>query len=61
MLTEHENFSCPWCGAPNTLEVEPEEAGQWLVQDCQVCCQPIELRWQDDPAGRRLEVGRESG
>ncbi len=57
MLTPHTDFACPWCGAPNTLELDPEEAGQWLIQDCRVCCQPIELR--HDPAGQGLEARRE--
>lgn len=44
MLTDALEFSCPWCGEPNGVENEPDDAGQWLIQDCAVCCSPIELK-----------------
>ncbi|MEM1080498.1 MAG: CPXCG motif-containing cysteine-rich protein [Pseudomonadota bacterium] len=44
MLTESLQFACPWCGEPNGVECEPGDAGQWIIQDCMVCCSPIELR-----------------
>ena len=44
MLTDALDFACPWCGKINQVEVEPGDAGQWIVQDCQVCCSPIEIR-----------------
>lgn len=37
-------FSCPYCMAPNDIEVdEINDVDQVQVVDCQVCCQPIEL------------------
>lgn len=51
-------FECPWCGEPNQVETEPGDAGQWLVQDCSVCCSPIDIRLPE--AGRPdIEVRRE--
>lgn len=44
MLTDALEFNCPWCGEPNGVECEPDDAGQWLIQDCRVCCNPIELK-----------------
>ena len=29
--------TCPFCGEPNTIEVEADDD---LVQDCSVCCRP---------------------
>ena len=29
---------------PDEIEQEPGDAAQWIVQDCAVCCRPIELR-----------------
>ncbi|QKK03557.1 MAG: CPXCG motif-containing cysteine-rich protein [Pseudomonadota bacterium] len=43
MLTDPLQFSCPWCGSTNDLEHDPGEAGQILIQDCSVCCSPIEI------------------
>ena len=36
---------CPYCGEPLTFDVD-EHGGrrQVYVEDCAVCCQPIELR-----------------
>lgn len=39
-----EEFSCPYCMAPNSLEIDPiNDIGQQQIVDCQICCQPIEL------------------
>lgn len=43
MLLDSHEFSCPWCGETNQVALEPDEAGQRLVQDCVVCCAPIEI------------------
>ena len=44
MLTDSRSFACPYCGERNFAELEPGDAGQQVVQDCAVCCNPIELR-----------------
>lgn len=36
-------FTCPWCGEPNELFIDPEERGQVVLMDCRVCCRPIEV------------------
>ena len=41
-LTRSMGFSCPYCMAPNDVEIdEINDVGQVQVLDCQVCCQPI--------------------
>lgn len=37
-------ISCPHCGEPSTLEVEAGERDQEFVQDCSVCCRPLQVR-----------------
>jgi hypothetical protein len=44
MLLDSYPFACPWCGETNQVALEPEEAGQRVVQDCVVCCAPIEIQ-----------------
>lgn len=45
MYGAHENFSCPYCGGENMLVVDsPSHGSQSFVQDCEVCCKPIEIR-----------------
>ncbi|MBI5243258.1 MAG: CPXCG motif-containing cysteine-rich protein [Elusimicrobia bacterium] len=34
---------CPYCGESFDVRVDPGEEGQSLVQDCQVCCKPVQL------------------
>jgi len=58
LLTDSIEFDCPWCGEPNWIEVEPEEAGQTVVQDCAVCCAPITIRLPDQP-GHAIAIERE--
>ncbi|WP_411359462.1 CPXCG motif-containing cysteine-rich protein [Pseudidiomarina salilacus] len=43
-LTYESEFSCPYCMAPNSIEVDPlYDIGQQQIVDCQICCQPIEV------------------
>ncbi len=35
--------SCPWCGEPITLLIDGSVAQQHYVEDCFVCCRPIEV------------------
>lgn len=39
-LTE-EVVYCPYCGEAIEVLIDPEEAGQQYIEDCQVCCKPI--------------------
>lgn len=48
MLTDARRFDCPWCGEKNHVEIEPGDAGQWVTQDCAICCRPIEIRLPAD-------------
>lgn len=59
MLTATLPFDCPWCGEPNYVEQEPGDVEQWIIQDCAVCCRPIELRLPAD--GESLQVRAEGG
>ena len=49
-LTE-ETVSCPYCGEAIQVLLDPEEAGQDYIEDCQVCCQPITFSVMDDSMG----------
>ncbi len=60
MLLDSLEFACPWCGVSNSVECEPGDAGQQLIQDCRNCCSPIEIRlpaWDGDA----LQIAREGG
>lgn len=34
---------CPWCGEWLELDLESDVWGD-LVQDCEICCNPIQIR-----------------
>jgi hypothetical protein len=41
-LDQHK-VSCPYCGVPVSVLLEPVAEGQGMIQDCGVCCRPIRL------------------
>lgn len=34
---------CPYCGEPIELRVDDSAGDQDYIEDCQVCCRPIEV------------------
>ena len=43
MTTEEASVQCPWCWEYITVLVDPSAGDQAYVEDCSVCCRPIEL------------------
>jgi transcription elongation factor Elf1 len=43
-LLEETTISCPYCGEEITLLVDRTIKAQQYVEDCEVCCQPIDIR-----------------
>jgi hypothetical protein len=52
--------SCPYCGERVEIFVEPDLMGT-LVQDCEVCCRPWQVRVGYDDGERYVEVIRGDG
>lgn len=51
---------CPYCGEPTTVVVD--EAGGRSVEDCTVCCRPIDVIARVDHDGDvSLQVRRADG
>ncbi|MDT0633156.1 CPXCG motif-containing cysteine-rich protein [Rubrivirga sp. S365] len=38
-------LSCPYCAAPITMLLDPTVPAQRYVEDCEVCCNPIEVAY----------------
>ena len=51
---------CPYCGEQVDVYVEPDVRGV-LIQDCEVCCNPWQLRLVREDGERRVEVTRADG
>ena len=53
-------YQCPWCGERLETRVDVSGGAHTYVEDCQVCCRPIEmsLEVEDNGALRALRVQR---
>jgi len=38
-------FQCPYCWQNISMLLEPVEAPQNYIEDCEVCCQPISVSY----------------
>jgi hypothetical protein len=38
-------FSCPYCWEEISMVLDTSVSSQTYVEDCEVCCHPIELRY----------------
>jgi len=38
-------FSCPYCGEEISMVLETSVHRQTYIEDCEVCCRPIEIRY----------------
>lgn len=41
-LQQH-TFKCPFCMERISVMLDPSEAKQQYIEDCEVCCNPIEI------------------
>lgn len=44
-------IGCPYCGEEIEILIDPSAGDQDYVEDCQVCCKPINLRIRFDSEG----------
>jgi hypothetical protein len=54
--------TCPYCGEEVDVYLEPDVRGT-LIQDCEVCCNPWQLRISraDEDGERYVDVRRADG
>ena len=45
-LIEARSITCPHCGESIEIVVDLSEPEQTYIEDCSVCCRPIEIRVQ---------------
>ena len=43
MNIESVTVTCPYCGETTEVDVEPLEEVQTYIEDCSVCCRPMQL------------------
>jgi hypothetical protein len=54
-----ESVRCPYCGAVIALVVDASAGDQRYVEDCSVCCRPIECALRVRGPAVELEVRRD--
>jgi len=50
------NFECPYCGEPFELVVDDSAGNQDYIEDCPVCCRPIEVHLETDIASDAIII-----
>jgi Cysteine-rich CPXCG len=43
------DITCPYCGEVFPLQIDTSQAEQSLIEDCTVCCRPINLTIRCEP------------
>jgi hypothetical protein len=58
--SEFHPVQCPYCGESFETLIDLSAGSATYIEDCQVCCQPIEFKVEVDAAGtlESLVVGR---
>ncbi len=55
-LADSVEIQCPYCWERIVIEIDPSVREQDYIEDCQVCCRPIEIQVRIDDQGD-AEVG----
>lgn len=55
-MTEFIVIRCPYCGESYETVVDPSAGSQNYVEDCAVCCRPIEIALRVGNDGELIEV-----
>jgi len=51
-----EPVDCPYCGEPFEAEVDEYSGSQDYIEDCPVCCRPIEFSLAIGPADEQVTL-----
>jgi transcription elongation factor Elf1 len=55
-MLEAARITCPYCGEEFEISVDCSMGGQQYVEDCSVCCQPIDISSEVDIEGNLLGI-----
>lgn len=55
-LGEFVELQCPWCGEVYGSAIDLTDHSRQYIEDCQVCCQPIEVSLEVSDAGVLLSA-----
>ncbi len=55
-MLETTKITCPYCGEPLELALDNSAGDQQYIEDCSVCCRPIELATEFDSSGNLVSI-----
>jgi hypothetical protein len=58
-MLESQDYQCPYCGEVAQALLDLSGGDQQYIEDCPVCCRPIEFALQTDGQSWSLQVRRE--
>lgn len=58
LSTTSTTIYCPYCGEQFEIVIDPSEAEQIYIEDCYICCRPIELTVIVDESGDAMVSAR---
>ena len=41
-------INCPYCGESMSIVIDVSAGGQSYIEDCQICCQPMQISFEVD-------------
>ena len=56
MLLETVSLDCPYCGQTFTTTADLSGGSQQYIEDCPVCCRPVEFRLEAGPGMELLSL-----
>jgi len=59
-MIETRSISCPYCGEDFETTIDCSAGDQSYIEDCYVCCQPIEFTIQVGADGELINVNVQS-
>ncbi len=59
-MLETEAYICPYCGEPVEAVLDLSAGDQSYIEDCPVCCRPIEFELRTDGEDWQLDVRGEN-
>jgi len=60
-LQETVQTRCPWCAAPIELVIDCSVRSQDYIEDCEVCCRPLQISASVDGDGEVWVDVRQEG
>ena len=59
-MLESESYYCPYWGEPAEAVLDLSGGDQVYIEDCPVCCRPIEFELRTDGVDWQLDVSAEN-